>query len=199
MENLNRLYKQKQKQKGLTLIELLVVIVIVGIILVIIMSSIGGGTNSANAAAIRSAATETARGVGFMNVNLGTGIETSTTNPLTASGEDMMDVLVKGRTAVATAYQPAYDQLNMRPMQGKINVDGSGFRLLGYGMSFVSGASCTANKVCTQFTNVPVQVVQELALKENMTYSAAANTSGENLRWTVAAGGYHTVTMLVFP
>tara|TARA_R110001592_G_scaffold33503_19_gene116023 strand:+ start:84 stop:695 length:612 start_codon:yes stop_codon:yes gene_type:complete len=195
----NKLAQNNAEQKGFTLVELLIVVVILGVLLVIYMSTIGGGTNTANAGAIRGAGAEMARGVGFININLGTGIDTSSSNPLTATGEDMMDVLVKGRASVSSTYQAAYDQLKMRPLQGKVNVRGSGFDMLGYGVSFVQGTSCLTNKVCTQFTNVPSEVVQQLALKEGITYTTTASSANENLHWDAATGGTHTVTILAYP
>lgn len=196
------MHKTAKRQKGFTLIELMVVIVILGVLAYVAMNAFGGGTNSANATAIRSAGNELARAVGFLNVNLGTGTDTSGSNPLTATGEDMMGVLVKGGVAVASAYRPRFDLLNMRPLQGKINATGTGasttYSIMGYPIRFVQ-TGCPTNKVCVQVDNVPAAVVTEMAIKENLTYTTTAFTTGENLRWTAAAGGQHNITMLFFP
>ncbi|KKN80584.1 hypothetical protein LCGC14_0328030 [marine sediment metagenome] len=198
--NVNLMSKRapKKNQKGFTLIELIVVVVILGILFFLTVSALGGGTNSANAAAVRSMSNELGRAVGFLNVNLGTGIDTSTSNPISASGDDMMDVIVKGRASVAAAYQARFDQLNMRPLQGKIVVNGANFTMMNYDVGFTM-TSCPSNRVCVEFGRVPNEVFREVASKEGVAYSDTANTAGETLRWTAPTGGLRTITMLIYP
>lgn len=188
----------KKQQGGFTLLELLVTVVIVGVMAYVVMSALNGGTVPAKAQAIRSSSSELGRAVGFLNVNLGTGIDTSTSNVLTASSDDMMDVLVKGRSAVAATYQTAFDGLGMRPLEDKIVPDGSGYRMDIFDINFTM-TNCPSNRICVQYAPVPEDVLRSLCEKFGITYSAAANTTGTSVRWTAASGGTHTVTMIVTP
>ena len=190
--------KSMKKQKGFTLIELMVVVAILGIIAVVVMSAMTGSTTPANAQAIRSSATELARAVGYLNVNLGTGLDTSTSSVLTGTSDDLMDVLVKGSSAVTSAYQTQYNQLNMRPLEGKLVASGSSYKLGNYTVAFTT-ASCPSGRVCVTYTPVEDEVVQSLAQKLGETYATTANTTGTSMRWTAIAGKTHTVTMVMAP
>lgn len=188
----------KKQQGGFTLLELLVTVVIVGVMAYVVMSALNGGTVPAKAQAIRSSSSEIGRAIGFLNVNLGTGIDTSSANVLSATGEDMLDVLVKGRSAVSSTYQTAYDGLGMRPLEDKIVPDGSGYRLDIFDIAMVQ-TGCPSNRICVSYSPVPADVLQSLCEKFGVTYTTTANNSGTSVRWTAASGGTHTVTMVVTP
>ncbi len=185
-------------QKGFTLIELMVVVAILGIIAVVVMSAMTGSTTPANAQAIRSSATELARAVGYINVNLGTGLDTSTSSVLTGATDDLMDVLVNGSSVVTSAYKPQFDQLNMRPLEGKIVANGTTYKLGNYTVAFTT-ASCPSGRVCVTYTPVEDDVVKSLAQKLGENYTTAANTAGTSIWWTAIAGKSHTVTMVMAP
>ncbi len=190
--------KSMKTQKGFTLIELMVVVAILGIIAVVVMSAMTGSTAPANAQAIRSSATELARAVGYLNVNLGTGLDTSTSSVLTGTSDDLMDVLVKGDSVVSTTYRTQFNQLNMRPLEGKIVANGATYKLGNYTVGFTT-ASCPSGRVCVTYTPVEDEVVQSLAQKLGETYATTANTTGTSLRWTAIAGKSHTITMVMAP
>jgi len=185
-------------QKGFTLIELMVVVAILGIIAVVVMSAMTGSTTPANAQAIRSSATELARAVGYINVNLGTGLDTSTSSVLTGTADDLMDVLVNGSSVVTSAYKPQFDQLNMRPLEGKIVANGTTYKLGNYTVAFTT-ASCPSGRVCVTYTPVEDDVVKSLAQKLGEDYATTAKTDGTSIRWTAIAGKSHTVTMIMAP
>lgn len=158
---------RSKKQKGFTLIELLMVVVILGILAYVAMSAFSGSPNAANATAIRSGATEIAKGMGYIHANIGNGID-ATANPLTNGAADMLDVLIIGEAAVKDAYKQRFQNLVMRPMESEFRVlkrggDAKGeYTLLSYPVSVLAKASCPLARVCVQFTNVPDAVRDEL-------------------------------------
>lgn len=158
-------YQKLSKQKGFTLIELLMVVVILGILAYVAMSAFSGSPNAANATAIRSGATEIAKGVGYIHANIGNGIKT-VNNPLKNGSATMLDVLMVGDDAVATTYKARFQKLEMRPMESEFRVIKRGgatmgtYNLLSYPVEVTE--ACPVRKVCVIFKDVPDAVRDEI-------------------------------------
>lgn len=165
-----------RKQKGFTLIELLMVVVILGILAYVSMSAFSGSPNAANATAIRSGATEIAKGVGYIHANIGNGIKTQA-NALKNTSATMLDVLMIGRDAVAPAYQARFDKLEMRPLESEFRVLNRGgstkgeYNLLSYKVEVTD--ICPAGKVCVTFDDVPDAVRDEILVRYGLDTTTA--------------------------
>lgn len=183
------------KQSGFTLIELLTVVVILGILTYVSMSAFSGSPDSANATAVRSAATELAKGVGYINANMGTGIKTTKgKNNLLAGDSTMLDVLVVGSSAVSTdkigggtnaqTYKDKFESLGMRPLESEIRVltrpaagAAGTYSVMNYPVKFVDETGdegidqCPDRKVCVQFTQITTPVLEEILGRFGMSYT----------------------------
>ena len=215
------------KQGGFTLIELLTVVVILGILAYVSMSAFSGSPDSANATAVRSAATELAKGVGYINANMGTGIKTtsSTKNKLLAGTSTMLDVLVVGSSAVSTnmigngqnaqRYKEKFESLGMRPLESEIRVlnrpaaagAAGTYSVMNYPVKFVDDTGdtgvekCPDRKVCVQFTQITTPVLEELLSRFGMSYKTAGD-EGENMPVAYGVAGddlTHTVLVKLVP
>lgn len=171
--------KMGKKQSGFTLIELLMVVVILGILAYVSMSAFSGSPNAANATAIRSGATEIAKGIGYINANLGNGI-TTVTNQLINKGAaggntkpTMLDLLIIGSDVVDGVttdpnLKSKYEAISMRPLETEFRVIKRGtssvageYTLINYPVS-VTDTKCPKGRVCIVFENVPDPVLDEL-------------------------------------
>ncbi|CRN72501.1 hypothetical protein AX279_18330 [Pseudomonas sp. J237] len=200
---MKKLQPKRQGQGGFTLIELMIVIAVVGVLIVIGVNAFRGSSDGANALAINGASKQLAKGVGYMHVQMGTGLS-AIGNPVLASGMTMMDVLMVGSSAVNTTYRTRFEQINMRPMEGDFRVvtraSGSTpgvYQVLDYTVSFVT---CATGKLCLQYTNVPSETVAELAKRAGINnFVASTAVSSGPLRYTAASNGFHTVTVEEVP
>lgn len=157
----------KGSQGGFTLIELLTVVVILGILAYVSMSAFSGSPNSANATAVRSAATEIAKGVGYINANLGNGIKTKS-NPIMSGSTTMLDVLIVGDAVVTASYKPRFQAIEMRPLESEFKIENrpsaigevGKYSMITYDVSVTD--DCPVRKVCTVFEKVPDAVRDEI-------------------------------------
>lgn len=190
-------------QRGFTLIELIIVVAILGIIIAITVNAVRGTSDAANAQAISGSAKQFAKAIGYLHVQMGSGID-PINSALPSSGLGMLDVLMIGEDAVNTTYRDRYKQISMRPLEGDFRVvnrpTGSTpgvYQVLTYPVSF---AACSLGKICVQYANVPSETVAELATKAGLgTFSAATAVTTGALRYTAAVSGFHTVTVEAVP
>ena len=216
------------KQGGFTLIELLTVVVILGILAYVSMSAFSGSSDSANATAVRGAATELAKGVGYINANMGTGIATvEGKNKLLTGQSTMLDVLVVGSVVVNTApiggvagsqtYQQKFESIGMRPLETEFNVltrpqygTAGEYSVMNYPVKFVDNTAddddggvngCPKRKVCVQFTRITTPVLQEILGRFGMSYGETI-TKDKNapVAYEAAVADLtHTVTIKLVP
>lgn len=166
--------KMGKKQSGFTLVELLMVVVILGILAYVSMTAFSGSPNAANATALRSGASEIAKGIGYINANIGNGIKTGTGNPLTGTNYTMLDVLILGDEAVHADYESRYKAVAMRPLETEFRVSArtagaDNYKLLSYPVAVSD--TCPTGKVCVIFDNVPRPVLDELLVRYGLKFT----------------------------
>lgn len=155
------------KQKGFTVIELLMVVVIIGILSYVAMSAFSGNPSAANATAVRATAQEIAKGMGYMNANLGIGIGKTTV--LAPTPVTSLDVLIMGDEVVADDFKARYKAMGMRPLQSDFRIKtratkttAGEYSLLNYPVDLDDSTKCPVDRVCVKFSNVPTDVTREI-------------------------------------
>ena len=203
MQTSNTKTIRNRKQKGFTLIELTIVIAILGIVMAIVVNAVRGSSDSANATAITSSSTQLAKAIGYIHAQLGTGLS-ATANAITnPAGGNMMPVLMEGRSAVLAAYQPRFDQIQMRPLGSDYKRTGTAapytYNLLNYPVTFVS-SGCPVGSVCVQYSNVPEEVAAVVYTKmTGKVLGSTAQTLDNGLVVSAATNGLRTLTLHEIP
>jgi len=199
---------QMKHQKGFTLIELMVVIVLIGALMLIGMRTIGGSSDSANSAAMRSAAKSLADGASYLHSNLGIGLRNLGSTAFTEGTKPLLEVLIEGENAVAEAYKERYRSIGMRPVSNDFGgTAAAGRTFMGYPVSLyaagggstpaVTGAAtCPARMICVAFSGVPIELVEALSSQLGHAW-VDAKTSGTDVQWT--GGTTKTVTFMFVP
>jgi len=199
-------FNQMKHQKGFTLIELMVVIVLIGALMLIGMRTIGGSSDSANSAAMRSAAKSLADGASYLHSNLGIGLRNLGSTAFTDGSKPLLEVLIEGESAVAVAQRERYRSIGMRPVSNDFGGTAARRTFMGYPVSLyaagggspaVTGAAvCPARMICVAFSGVPIELVEALSSQLGHAW-VDAKTTGNDVRWT--AGTTKTVTFMFVP
>lgn len=202
-------FKSMRRQSGFTMTELLIVVVIIGILGVVTMRALSGSTDGAQAIAIRSTASELAKGMGYIHANLGNGLDPTAGNVVAGGSGGMLAVLVEGEGAVHSDYKQKYVRLGMRPLSSEITKVASNYRIYSHNINMVPCAgSWAGRKVCTTFTNISTPVAEALADKEGLTLLSsepgkenAQNTNRlqDTLHLESTGGGMYTATFALVP
>ena len=183
-----------RKSKGFTLIELIVVVVILGVLAGLGITAAKGKSEPAKAAALLTAANEiaTSMTLAASNCNVSTQVA-SNVLPDSANSRTLSDVLIGGKTMVATAYQSCFDQV-VKPLSERSQVVSAGvYSFEGYTMSLAGGGT---NPLDVTFAAVPDTIVLILAQKYNpsLTTLAAQDNTSLAIRYGSATNGARDVT-----
>ena len=200
-------FNQMKHQKGFTLIESMVVIVLIGALMLIGMRTIGGSSDSANSAAMRSAAKSLADGASYLHSNLGIGLRNLGSTAFTNGTAPLLEVLIEGESAVAVAQRERYRSIGMRPVSNDFGGTAAGRTFMGYPVSLyaagggstpaVTGAAtCPTRMICVAFGGVPIELVEALSSQLGHAW-VDAKTSGTDVQWT--GGTTKTVTFMFVP
>lgn len=148
--------------KGFTLLELAVVSAILCILLAIIAPTVN--IAQPNAIANQMWRFTEAGSENYLALAAAAQVDPVVPDRMLASGNTVMHVLVNGAPALAAAYQPIYNSLNIKPVGHLVNLNGAGNLWVltsspGISVSF----SYTDRVVYMSYSRVPIEVTQALA------------------------------------
>lgn len=194
----------KRSTKGFSLIELLIVIIVLGIIAAVIYPLVNNQIGSkANAQEMMSVSQNAVRGIALMSQTMRAPTAV-TGNPLTAAGNNLLDVVVMGDKVsgvVSATYAARYASAGVRPLADSVVVQtpptagSAGVYLVGD--SVMSLTNIGTRQIGVQLTNVPTELVRSIFDKrEGGAFNGAAARVTGVVRWTAPSSGTHTMTLV---
>lgn len=189
---------QKGAQKGFTLIELVIVVVVVGFLALIMTKQFGANvSNGAKAAALYEGANKLTSNWMLLAQTAGTSSVVASSvlpNGTTTPANTALDVLIGGRTNVATAHQSAWDFSGLSPLRSLAQGSAGTYTIAGYGVTLGGGGS-TAMSVA--YATVPDEIVLQLVQKygSGVATLAASDSTNANIQYGTVSSGARTVTI----
>lgn len=187
--------------KGFTLLELAVVSAILCILLAIIAPSVS--ITQPNAVANQMWRFTEAGSENYLTLTAAAQVDPVVPDRILGSGSTVMHVIVNGAPAVAAAYQPIYNGLNIKPLGHLVNLNAAGTVWVmtsspGIGVNF----SYTDRVVYMSFSNVSIEVVQALAdrIQPGIVLQSGFSTYGIGnlMRYNCANGNFCSVDLMHF-
>jgi len=199
---------RRRNQKGFTLVEVLITIILIGVIAAIVYPLINNFVSSkANAQEMMSVAQNIVRSVSMMNQTM-RAPTAITSNPLTASGNNLLDAVIMGDKVtgiISTTYAPRYATSGIRPMSDAVTITNqptagsAGTYTVGDSVISLVAIPGSTRQLGVQFTNVPTELVQEIFLsREGGTFNGATARTTGVVRYSAVSGGTHATVTLVY-
>lgn len=183
------------KQRGFTLIELLVVVAVLGILATF---AVRKSNDNAKAGVKAMALYDTAESLTqqWSSINSQCGTPTAITgSAIPAAGKTVLDVLLKGRSYVAAAYQPCYDSSGVMALSGVGQGADGAETIQGYAATLSGGGT---SPISVAYATVGDTVTLPLVTKygSGVTTLAASDAANAVVQYSTAAGdGTRTVTV----
>lgn len=197
---------RRRNQKGFTLVEVLITIILIGVIAAIVYPLINNFVSSkANAQEMMSVAQNIVRSASMMNQTM-RAPTTVTSNPLTASGNNLLDAVIMGDKVtgiISTTYAQRYATSGIRPMSDAVTISNQptagSAGTYQVGDSVISLINISTRQMGVQFTNVPTELVQEIFMsREGGTFNGATARNSGVVRYAAVSGGTHATMTLVY-
>ncbi|MDH0609809.1 type II secretion system GspH family protein [Stutzerimonas stutzeri] len=197
---------RRRNQKGFTLVEVLITIILIGVIASMVYPLVNNFVSSkANAQEMMSVAQNIVRSASLMNQTM-RAPTTVTSNPLTASGNSLLDAVIMGDKVngiISSTYAPRYATSGIRPMSDAVTIasqpavgSAGSYKV---GDSEISLLNISSRQMGVQFTNVPTELVQEIFLsREGGTFNGATARTVGVVRYSAVSGGTHATVTLVY-
>lgn len=183
------------KQRGFTLIELLVVVAVIGILATVAVRKLNDNAKTgAKAMALYDAAENLTQQWMLINDKCGT-VTTITGSAIPSTGKTVLDVLLKGRSYVAAAYQACYDASGVMPLTGVGQGADGAETVQGYAATLSGGGT---SPISMAYAAVGDTVTLPLVTKygSGVTTLAASDAANTVVQYSAAAGdGTRTVTV----
>jgi prepilin-type N-terminal cleavage/methylation domain-containing protein len=186
---------QKGAQKGFTLIELVIAVVVIGFMALIMTKQFGANvSNGAKAAALYEGANKLTNNWMLLAQTAGTSsVISSSVIPAASSGA--LDVLIGGRTNVASAYQQYWDFAGLSPLRSLAQGSAGSYTIAGYTATLGGGGS---SPLSVAYATVPDEIVLQLVQKYGSGVSAlvaAGDSTNANIQYGAPTAGARTITI----
>lgn len=196
--------KSPSKQRGFTLLETLVVVVLLGILIAVAWPTINRLlTGQASATTVLGVSQNITKAVS-MTTQIMRVPFVVTGNPMTASGNTLLDAVVIGDKVpgvISAAYLSAYQVSGMRPLGDSLDVvippsagSPGTYKLQGMGLTMTKVSAREIGFVLTNMTTDLLQQIWSEKTESAFDPNSAVNTGP--VRYTAASNGTHTATLV---
>lgn len=184
-----------KNSRGFTLIELVIVVVVVGFLALIMTKQFGQNVNrGASAQALYNAARKL--GDNWMAITTSAGVPTTVASTsLAGTGYTALDILIGGKTYMASAQQYHWEKSGIRAMADLAKGASGSYTVGGYSVSLSGGGTSPMSIV---YSTVPDEIVLQIVRKygSGVATLATSDTTDASIQYGTATAGNRSLTIL---
>jgi prepilin-type N-terminal cleavage/methylation domain-containing protein len=188
-------FQQLKRSQGFTLIELVIAVVVIGFMALVMTKQFGSNvTYGASAQTLYTSARKL--GDNWMAITTSAGVPTTiSSTSLAGTGYNALDILIGGKSYMASAMQFHWDKSGIRAMADLAEGASGSYTVGGYTISLSGGGTSPVSVV---YSTVPDAIVLQLVRKYGSGVSslATSDTTDPSIQYGTATGGNRSLTIL---